>query len=251
MPKLSVIIVNYKSPELLKLCLKAIKEHAGDIDNEVVVIDNSINNRGFAKGVNEGLKKTTGQYRLILNPDAIITPAAVQKMIAYMDAHEDIGILGPQLLYFNGEHQRSYHRFYRPLTILARRTFLQHLSYFKKLNDEFMMTDTDPQKIQAPDWVLGGAILVRASALEKVGFMDERFFLYFEDVDWCRRFWHNGYKVVYYPEAKVYHYYPRSSSKWGLLDAVLNQTTRWHIASAVKFFLKWRTKNTIRSAASS
>ena len=247
MLKLSVIIVHYKTPELLKLCLARLQEHLQSrlsLDYEVIVIDNSIINRGFAKGVNEGLKRTTGQYRLILNPDTLITEGSVQKMLAYMGAHEDIGILGPQLLYFNGEHQRSYHRFYEPLTILARRTFLRHLSYFKKLNSEFMMSDTDPTKIQAPDWILGAAMLVRASAIEKVGMMDERFFLYFEDVDWCRRFWHNGYKVVYFPDAVFYHYYPRLSSN-------LNRTVLWHIASAVRFFSKWNIKNISRLAVSS
>lgn len=240
MPDLSIIIVNYKTPELLKLCLKALAEHLGDVDHEVKVIDNSNNNIGYARGVNKGLRETTGEYRFILNPDAVITAGSVQKMLTYMDRHPDIGILGPQLRYFNDQHQRSYFRFYRPSTVLARRTPLGHLKHFKKIEAEFQMLDTDPQKIQAPDWILGAAMLVRGSALADVGFMDERFFLYFEDVDWCRRFWHNGYKVVYYPDAVFYHYYPRASrSRWGLLDIFLNRTTRWHIQSAFKFFRKY------------
>ena len=232
MLKLSIIIVNYKTPELLKLCLKAIAEHLGDVEHEVKIVDNSKNNIGFARGVNAGLRETTGEYRLVLNPDAVITAGSVQKMLAYMDQHPDIGILGPQLRYFNGEHQRSYFRFYRPSTVLARRTLLRHVAYFKKIQDEFQMLDTDPVKIQASDWILGAAMLVRASAMRDVGLMDERFFLYFEDVDWCRRFWHNGYKAVYYPQAIFYHYYPRSSTQW-------NKTTWWHIRSAAKFFFKY------------
>ena len=240
MPKLSIIIVNYKTPELLRLCLKAIKEHLDGLDYEIKIIDNSDNNIGFARGVNAGLRETTGTYRLILNPDALITAGSVQKMITYMDAHEDIGILGPQLRYFNEDHQRSYFRFYRPMTVVARRTLLSKFSYFKKIIADFLMMDTDPKLIQTPDWILGAAMLVRASALPEVGLMDERFFLYFEDVDWCRRFWHNGYKVVYYPHAVFYHYYPRASStRWGMFDILLNRTTRWHIRSAAKFFLKY------------
>lgn len=239
MLRLSVIIVNYRTPELLRLCLMRLREHAQAIDYEVAVIDNSNDNIGFAQGVNKGLAQTTGEYRLILNPDALVTPGALEKMIAYMDAHQDIGILAPRLLYYNGEHQQSYRRFYRPFTILAQRTPLGHFSYFKRISRDFLMEDTDPSKIQTPDWVLGAVMLVRASAIEKIGRMDERFFLYFEDVDWCRRFWHNGYKVVYFPDAIFYHYYPRASSRWGILDAVFNRTTRWHIASAVKFFVKY------------
>lgn len=215
---------------MLRLCLKTLKEHLGDVDHEVTVINNSDRNIGFARGVNEGLRQTTGEYRLILNPDALVTLGSVQKMIAYMDQHPDIGILGPQLKHFNGEHQRSYYRFYRPITVVARRTFLGKI--MKGILDDFMMHDTDPTKIQTPDWILGAAMLVRGSALETVGLMDERFFLYFEDVDWCRRFWHNGYKVVYYPHAVFYHYYPRASLQF-------NRTTLWHIASGMKYFLKY------------
>ncbi|MEK7616023.1 MAG: glycosyltransferase family 2 protein [Patescibacteria group bacterium] len=241
-PKLSVIIVHYRTPELLRLCLKRLDEHLKGIDYEVNVIDNSKNNIGFARGVNAGLRSTTGQYRLILNPDTMITEGSVQKMLAYMDKHEDIGIMGPQLLYFNGEHQRSYHRLYRPMTILARRSFLGRI--FKNVIDDFMMNDTDPNKIQTPDWILGAAMLVRGNALERVGLMDEQYFLYFEDVDWCRRFWHNGYMVVYYPQAIFYHYYPRTSTSW-------NKTTLWHIASAMKFFKKWSRKNISLPSSSS
>lgn len=246
--KLSVIIVHYRTPELLKLCLARVREHLGGVAYEIKVIDNSKRNLGFARGVNEGLKVTTGEYRLILNPDALITAGAVRKMIAYMDAHPDIGLMGPQLKYFNGEHQRSYHRFYTPLTVIARRTWLG--SFFKKIVDDFMMADTDPDKIQTPDWVLGAAMLVRASAIETVGLMDERYFLYFEDVDWCKRFWHNGYKVVYFPDAIVYHYYPRESSRWGVFDVLFNHRTRWHIMSAIRYFLKCRNAGSFLSPLS-
>ncbi len=241
--KLSVIIVHYRTPELLRLCLQRLNEHLTDVEHEIKIVDNSNNNIGFARGVNQGLAETTGEYRLIINPDTLITKGAVQQMLAYMDAHTDIGMLGPQLLYFNGEHQRSYRRFYRPVTILAQRTPLKAFGYFKKISDDFLMHDTDPKKIQTPDWILGAAMLVRASALAEVGFMDDRYFLYFEDVDWCRRFWHNGYKVVYFPDAVFYHYYPRASSRWGLLDVILNKKTRWHLASALRFFRKYHTLN--------
>lgn len=106
-----------------------------------------------------------------------------------------------------------------------------------------MMTDTDPTKIQTPDWILGAAMLIRSNAIKTVGLMDERYFLYFEDVDWCRRFWHNGYKIVYYPESVFYHYYPRLSSSF-------NRTVLWHIASAVKFFSKWSQKKSLLPSSS-
>jgi len=240
--KLSIIIVHYRTPELLKLCLKRLGKYLGNIEHEIKIIDNSNNNIGFARGVNIGLCQTTGEYRLILNPDALITEGAVQKMLAYMDKHKDIGMIGPQLKYFNNEHQRSYHRFYRPITIIARRTFLGKM--LKGILDKFLMNDTDPNRIQTPDWILGAAMLVRSSAIDKVGLMDERFFLYFEDVDWCRRFWHNGYKLIYFPDAVFYHYYPR-------LSTAFNRTALWHITSAVKYFWKYRNLQNLSSASSS
>ena len=124
---------------------------------------------------------------------------------------------------------------------MVRRSLRGGIKPFKRGLDEFLMADADPDKIQTPDWIMGSAMMVRREAVQKVGLMDERFFMYFEDVDWCRRFWHNGYKVVYNPGAAMNHYHQRESkSRWGILDALFNQKTRWHINSALKFFWKYR-----------
>jgi len=113
--------------------------------------------------------------------------------------------------------------------------------FLKKAVAKFIMSDKDPEKIQTPDWIMGSAMMVSRKALDKVGYMDERFFMYFEDVDWARRFWHNGYIVVYYPFSSLYHYHQRESkSSLGVLDIFFNKKTRWHISSALKFFWKYR-----------
>lgn len=198
-------------------------------------------NLGFSRGVNIGIREAKGQYILILNPDVVVTPGSIETMLEYMKAHPDIGILGPRVLNFNGTHQQTYFSYYKPATILARRTFLGALGSYKRALEEFVMSDTDSEKIQTPDWLMGSAIMVSREAVERVGPMDERFFMYFEDVDWARRFWHNDYKVVYYPKAFVYHYHQRESkSQLGLLDAFFNKKTRWHISSAIKFLRKYR-----------
>lgn len=199
-------------------------------------------NLGFSRGVNIGVREAKGQYILILNPDVVVTQGAIDTMLEYMKTHPDIGMLGPRVLNFNGTHQQTYFSYYKPATILARRTFLGAFGPYKRALDEFVMADTDPEKIQAPDWLMGSAIMVSREGIKKVGSMDERFFMYFEDVDWARRFWHNDYKVVYYPKAVVYHYHQRESkSRLGLLDAFFNKKTCWHISSAIKFF--WKYKN--------
>jgi GT2 family glycosyltransferase len=262
MRDLSIIIVHHKTPELLKLCLKSVKETIIGIDYEVIVIDSTISsqardlikekypkirylpfkeNLGYSRGVNIGLKNANGRFILILNPDVILTEGAITKMIDYVGKHTDIGMLGPQVLNFNGTWQRTYFGFYKPITIVARRSWLGKLGPFKRALADFLMADSDHSNIQTPDWLMGSAIMISREAYNKVGGMDERFFMYFEDVDWARRFWHNDYKVVYYPEAVMYHYHQReSSSKLGILDALFNKKTRWHIASGIKFFLKYR-----------
>jgi len=136
--------------------------------------------------------------------------------------------------------QESCLRFFGPLTILARRTFFGRTKWGKKLIDIFMMHDFNHDYPREVDWILGSAMLVKRSAFEKVGSLDNRFFMYFEDVDWCRRFWQAGFKIVYLPEAKFYHYHLRVSKRFGgVLDLLFNRYTRVHIASAIKYYLKY------------
>ena len=246
----------------MKLCLKSLKETTANLDTEILVIDSTVShkardlikenhpnikylpfkeNLGYARGVNIGIQNSSGKYILVLNPDVIVTDGAIDKMLNYVQKHADIGMLGPRVLNFNGTHQKTYFSYYKPATILARRSFLGKFGWFKKELNNFLMADADSSKTQTPDWLMGSAIMVSSEAIKKIGGMDEGFFMYFEDVDWARRFWHNDYKVVYYPEAVMYHYHQReSNSRLGLLDAVFNRKTRWHIASAMRFFWKYR-----------
>ena len=262
MPELSIIIVHHRTPGFLKMCLDSINKTANGIDFELIVVDSMKNreskdivherapeakylgfkkNLGFGRGVNIGIKNSSGKYILILNPDIIIKDDAISKLLSFIKKHPDIGMVGPQLRNFNGTIQKSYFSYYKPMTILVRRSFLGNIGPFKKILDDFLMVDSNPDKIQTPDWIMGSAMMVSREAIEKVGLMDERFFMYFEDVDWARRFWHNDYKVVYYPEAIMYHYHQRESkSRLGIFDALFNRKTRWHINSGIKFFIKYR-----------
>jgi GT2 family glycosyltransferase len=199
-------------------------------------------NIGYSRCVNKGIEESKGAYLLVLNSDLVVENNAIETMLNYIKKNPDIGILAPRLCYFNGEHQQSYFRFYTPTTIIARRTIFGRLAYFKKIEDEFLMRESNPNQIQTPDWVMGSAMMTSREAVEKIGGMDaDNFFMYFEDVDWCRRFWHAGYKVVYYPSAIMYHYLGRGSkSKLGIFDALLNKKTHWHIQSAIRFFRKYK-----------
>ncbi|MBI2676996.1 MAG: glycosyltransferase family 2 protein [Candidatus Yanofskybacteria bacterium] len=256
---LSIIIVHHKSPELLKLCLNSIQKHLlGQINEfETIVVDSEaqtetgeilrekfpwtnylplIKNVGYAAGVNYGLKNSKGRHVLILNPDIIIASDSVKKMSNHLDKNPDIGLLGPKLLNFNGQTQNSKFKFYRPMTIVYRRTFLGKMPFAKKrLADFNLKLESKTQ----PDWVMGSALMTTRKALEKVGIMDERFRLYFEDVDWAKRFWENGYKVAYLPDAVMLHYHIRQSrAGFDFLDVFIRREARWHIESAIKYFLK-------------
>ena len=266
---LSIIIVNYKNLELLKLCLKSIRENLSgeNLAYEVLVVDSQAQpetepvlsenfpevkylpfqkNVGYAVGVNRGIKNSSGQYFLILNPDIVVTKEAIPGMLAHLKTHPEVGMLGPRLLGFNGEIQNSRFNFYRPWTIVYRRTFLGQTVLGRKELARFNLAGNDPAEPIYPDWLMGSAILTSREAVAKVGPMDERFFLYFEDVDWARRFWENGFKVQYFPEATMLHYHQRSSrAGFDLLDFFLRREARWHMASALKYFFKhgWRYKS--------
>jgi N-acetylglucosaminyl-diphospho-decaprenol L-rhamnosyltransferase len=254
---LSIIVTNYKTSDLLKLCLESVKVAAKDFDFEILVVDSEAQeetgevvreclgaensklisftkNQGFAKLVNAGLAQSRGEY-LILFPDSL------KKMLDYLADNKCIGMIGPQLLNFNGSVQDSCFRYYRFFTILYRRTLLGQTKKGKADLDRFLMKDFNREKAGEVDWLLGAALMVRRQALGEVGIMDERFFLYFEDVDWCRRFNDAGWKVVYLPEAKMHHYHGRGSKKSGALSDIFFNKYMWiHLASAAKYFWKYR-----------
>ncbi|TSC53351.1 MAG: Uncharacterized protein LiPW39_314 [Parcubacteria group bacterium LiPW_39] len=259
---LSIIVTNYKTPELLKLCLESVKIAGAGLDYEILVLDSESQeetgeilkedfpevkyfpfkkNTGYARLVNAGLARAGGRYILILNADIILFKDSLQKMVEYLEKNPKVGMLGPQLLNFNGTVQESCFRFHRPMSIVYRRTFLGRTQRGKRELARFAMKDFDRQSIKEVDWILGAALMLKKAAMNQVGPMDERFFLYFEDTDWCRRFWAMGWQVIYFPEAKIHHYHGRLSKKTsGLTDLLVNKYTWIHIASAIKYFLKYR-----------
>jgi GT2 family glycosyltransferase len=261
-PELSVIITSYKNPAVLRLCLRSLKKNVLCENYEILVLDSATEedtemmmreefpqtrffsnseNLGFAKLVNRGLKKAKGDFLLILNADIIIEKKSADILIEYLKANPSVGIVGPKLLNFDGQIQPSRFRFYTPLIILFRRTPLGRLAFAKKKIDRFLYKSADPNKPQEVDWIMGSAMMTRRETAKKIGLMEESFgFMYFEDVDWCRRFWENGLKVVFYPYAKMFHYHGKGSASSGALKAVIfNKLTREHIKSALKYFWKY------------
>lgn len=261
---LSCIILNHNLKYLPRLCIEAIKRSKVDFPYEIIVVDNNSHdesveylqqmhdageirlvragmNGGYAKGNNLGAKHAKGKYLLVLNPDVSVEPGALQKMVDFMEAHPKIGVLGPQLFFFNGKIQDSCREFMRPTDLIAKRTFLRHLPFFKKRVANYLMAHTDRSVTQEVDLVTGACIMSPRLAFEKVGGFDERYFLFMEDADFCRKMWEAGFSVVYFPEARALHYHKRLSG--GSMLSLVTQRVFWiHLASAFKYFWKWRGK---------
>jgi len=258
---LSIIITSYKNPQLLKVCLDSLKEGAADISYETIVADSETqedtemmmredypgvkffpfrDNVGFQALLKKGISAAAGTYFLFLNGDIIVTPGSLRELLIYVKNNPDVGMAGPKLLNFNGSLQYSCFRFYHPATILFRRTFLGHFPFAKKHLNWFLMKDYDHHAPKDVDWLMGSALLVSRHALEDVGYMDPQFFMYMEDVDWCRRFWEKGYKVMYYPTVSMHHYHGKGSARGGVLRSLVSNRLTWiHIVSAMKYFKKY------------
>lgn len=260
--KLSVIIVNYKTPSLLRQCIKSIIKNPPSHEYDIIVIDNNSEdetvemiedefpqvvliandeNLGFPKAVNQGIRKSNSDYILLLNPDITVLKDSLDKMLEFMDQNENVAASGAKLINPNGSIQYSCFKWYTsPRVVLYRRTPFGKMTGKQKLIDDFLMKDWDHGESKEVAWILGSCMLVRRKAIEHVGLMDERFFMYMEDVDWCRRFWQKGWKVYYYPYVKMVHYYARASAKESsMFLSMFNKQTRIHINSAIKYFIKY------------
>lgn len=270
---LSILINHYRTPEILRICLRSVKENLknADFDWEIIVTDGATiektedmmeeqfpevifipfqENVGFGKLVNVAIEKAKGEYLFIINADIIVEEeGAIEKILNYIQERKEVGMVGPKLLNVNNTVQQSCFRFYTPLTVLCRRTSIGKTFFGKKVLDRFLMKDVFDKDIKEPipvDWLMGSAMMVRRSDLSEVGVFDERFFMYFEDVDWARRFWENDLQVVYFPETTMYHYHFQSSKKKSLFETLQTKYARIHIKSALKYFFKYKFKKVKR-----
>ncbi|MFA5128417.1 MAG: glycosyltransferase family 2 protein [Patescibacteria group bacterium] len=262
---LSIIILNYKARGLLKECLKGIEMVQPKLDYEIIVVDNasgdgtaammrenfpdinfisSEENLGYAKGNNLGIQKASGRYVMIMNPDIIVFSGVLEKLIQFLDERQDVGIVGPKLLNPDKSLQYSCYRFPDFWEPVYRRTPLGRFNFAKKKLDQYFMKDFDHNSAKEVDWLLGGCLLIRRKALEDVGFLDERYFAYFDDVDLCRSMWEKKWKVVYDPEISVIHFHRRESAEGNWWSAIFKKVTRIHLASWLKYFKKWGRKTT-------
>jgi len=179
---------------------------------QVRLIANS-ENEGFTVGNNQGIAASRGQYILLLNPDTEVVGNALTTMVEYLDDHPRVGALGPQLLNPDGSIQSSRRRFPTLATAFLESTILQQWFPHNRVTRHYYTTDRPNDEIQEVDWVTGACLLARREAIEEVGPLDEGFFMYSEELDWCRRAKERGWKVVYLPTARVIHHGGQSSEQ--------------------------------------
>lgn len=260
--KLSIIVLNYKSAGLTRQCVRGIFNAQLGFTFEVIVVDNGSHdgilpwlattfpevrrvklaqNRGFAAGNNAGIQQAKGEYLIILNPDITVLPGKLESLVRFMDEHPKAGLAGPRLVNPDGTLQYSSYQFPTFWLPLFRRTVLGALPAMEPRLREYQMLDWDHTESRKVDWMLGACLIARRTAVDEVGMMDERYFLYVEDTDWCRRFWQKGWEVWYAASVELVHFHERLSAQRPLLTALFSSITWIHIASWLKYFRKWGT----------
>lgn len=253
---LGVVIVNYQTYDLTMRCVASLLQHGIARAEHIVVVDNdspdgsgarlqadlpagvvtvlSGRNGGFGAGVNMGVRALPTELALILNPDTYFDRNDMHIICRLFDQHPKLGVAGLKLVNPDGSLQYSARRFYSLPDILARRTALGRLRPLRQLERSHLLTRQWRQQPFEADWVMGTGFVVRRSAFEEVGRMDEGYFLYFEEVDLCARMWIEGWRVMAVPEVELVHEHQRSSAA-----GILSRSGKTHLRSMVRFFSKF------------
>ncbi len=236
--KLSVVIVNYNVKYFLEQCLTSVLKACKNIESEVFVVDNNSvdtsvdmvkskfpevivienkENKGFSKANNQAIKLSKGEYILLLNPDTVVEDDTFTKVIDFMDSHHDAGGLGIKMLNGKGKFlPESKRGLPTPDVAFYKMTGLSKIFPRSEIFGRYHLGYLDKDKIHQVDILSGAFMLLRRSALDKTGLLDETFFMYGEDIDLSYRLVKAGYKNYYYPETRIIHYKGESTKKSGV-----------------------------------
>lgn len=246
--KLSIVIICWNDLKVIGDCLHSIYAGTHEIEFEVIVSDNSstdgsvafisqnypqvrvVENRanlGFAKGNNAGIRHTTGQYVLILNPDTIVHERALDKLVAFAEGHPKAGAFGCRVLNPDGSYQVSARLFPTIQRYWVAALYLRHLA---SLSDLFVYEEYPGWKGETErpiDWQSGCCVMVRSDVLKTLGGFDEQFFYHFEEVDLCRRIWNAGYPILFTPAATIIHLGGQSVSRFPVRFEIEKHRSRY------------------------
>ncbi|MCL4422930.1 MAG: glycosyltransferase family 2 protein [Actinobacteria bacterium] len=260
-PELSIVVVTHDSRREIRACLDSIFRAAeprwdpgGSL--QVILVDNcsadgtldavahhfplvelvrAPRRRGYAANANAGASRAKGRILVLLNPDTRVYMGALTTLVDFLDSHPEVGICGPRLVFPDGSPQPSARRFPRPGVTVVRRTPLRLVLERGRWSGErhHLMLDERIEVPSAVDWLLGAAMVMRASFYRQLGGMDERYRLYCEDIDLCWRSWERGMSVVVVPAATVEHELGELTRK-----RFLTRATIWHGQSMARFVMR-------------
>ena len=220
-PDLSVIIVNWNTKELLLNCIDSFYRTVKGLGFEIFVVDNGSDdgsadsvrmsfpeieliqnqrNLGFAKANNEALRKSKGRYALLLNTDVILTDGAVEKLVEFMEKNPTVGIAGGQLINGDGSKQNSFDNFPSLTTEVFNKSLLR--MFFPERYPSKRVNYSDPIDVHS---VIGACMIVRSQSIQEVGLLDEDYFFFLEETDWCYRMRRWRWRVCHMPQAKIVH----------------------------------------------
>jgi N-acetylglucosaminyl-diphospho-decaprenol L-rhamnosyltransferase len=230
---ITLAIINYNTKSLLKTCIDSIEETQPLAGYEIIVIDNgsadgsaemmkqdfpqihfleNAGNLGYAAAANQALRTSRAKYVMVLNTDIELDRDAIDILVEHADRHDDLGIAGPLLLNTDGSVQMSGRRFPSFLDAMAH-AFLGIVWPRNPFSARYRMLDWDRSTDSLVDWVSGAAMLIRRSAAEDVGYFDEGYFMYVEDMDLCYQMWRRGWKVYFCPDSKIIHHIGQASNQ--------------------------------------
>lgn len=254
---LSIIVVNWNTRDLLAQCLASIYAHPPNCEFETWVVDNASSdgsaqmvrerfsnvrlmenreNVGFACANNQAIQESAGRYVLLLNSDTQVCGNALTLLVEFMENHSRVGITGAKLLNSDGSFQSSYANFPTLISELMSAAGLSRWVYGKYFPS---FPPEASREARGADWIGGACMIVRRAAIVQVGLLDEIYFMYSEEVDWCYRFWKAGWLVHYLPEAEIIHWKGQSSGS-------VIERREWLYKSKLWFFAKHHSKHIAR-----
>jgi GT2 family glycosyltransferase len=241
---LSVIIVNWNTKDLLCQCIDSLTQTLKKIDTEIFVVDNGSTdgsvaavrekfpevrlienpvNMGFAGANNQAISLSTGEYLLFLNPDTRVKDEAISTMFSFMRSHAKAGLVGAQLLNADGSKQNSIANFPSLATELLNKSLLRRLFPEKFPGKE--RDYPDPVEVES---VIGACMLVKRETVEQVGLLDEGYFLFLEETDWCFRAKKAGWKIYHIPQAEIFHFQGKSAEAQKAKVRIEYYRSRYH-----------------------
>jgi len=225
--EVSVIIVSWNCRQMLADCIQSLQAQLPEGSSEIIVVDNASSdgtveairasfpeltliaskaNQGFARGNNAGITISKGKYICLINPDVVVGDRCIAQLLEYMEQHANVGMVGPKIIGRDGETQRSCMRTPTLWNQLCRTLGLDTLTKSSRLFGGYLMKDFHFDELREVEIINGCFWMIRREALESVGNLDQRFWMYGEDLDWCERFRLAGWKLAFFPDAKAVHF---------------------------------------------